>query len=65
MHLGSPAIEQGALPPGVAGVGTQATDLGMHQAGLQVCAEAAYPVFIVQGLREWGRKKPWLLWRIL
>ena len=33
--------------------------------GLQVCAGAAYPVFTVQGLREWGCKRPRLLLRIL
>ena len=32
---------------------------------LQVYAEAAYPVFTVQGLRGWESKRPPLLWRIL
>ena len=45
--------------------GSLAADLGVHRPGLQVCAGAAYPVFTVHRLREWGHKRPGLPHRIL
>ena len=59
--VGAQATDWAVHPPGGFGSvrpGSLADDLGAHQPGLQVCAGAAYPVFIVQVLREWGRKKP-------
>ena len=55
--VGAQAADWGAhLPGGFESVrpGSLAADLGVHRPGLQVCAGAAYPIFTVQGLREWS-----------
>ena len=66
--VGAQADDQGAhIPRGFGSVPlvSLADNLGAHRPGLQVCAGAAYLVFIVQRLREWGCKRLQLLQRIL
>ena len=66
--VGAQAADRGLPLPGGFGLmcpGSLATDLGVHQSSLQVCAGAAFLVLTVQRLREWGHKRPQLLRRIL